>query len=170
VYAQDNEISWIDWDQARLQDVQTCFTASLTKLRADHPIFRRRRFFTGAATGDGQLPDIVWLRRDGEPMTGSDWASAGTGTVVVFLNGCDIPELDALGEHITDDSFLLLFNSSGYEQEFTLPGDEYGQMWETVVDTADPLLATSAGRRGIVKAHGSVQITAHTVLVLRCRY
>ena len=47
VYGQDNELSWIDWSDARHHDVLTLFTARLTKLRADHPIFRRRRFFRG---------------------------------------------------------------------------------------------------------------------------
>src|SRR5205085_6949423 len=67
VYCQDNEISWVDWDDARNQSVLTGFTRALTRLRADHPIFRRRRFFTGEPVGDTKVPDIAWLRRDGEP-------------------------------------------------------------------------------------------------------
>ncbi len=44
-YAQDSEISWMHWDDADgpLQD----FTATLIKLRRDHPTFHRQRFFTG---------------------------------------------------------------------------------------------------------------------------
>src|SRR5690606_25281437 len=43
VYAQDNELSWVDWDldadQADLLD----FTSQLINLRMNHPVFRRRR-------------------------------------------------------------------------------------------------------------------------------
>ena len=34
VYCQDNELSWIDWDEARVYDSLTHFTAELTRLRA----------------------------------------------------------------------------------------------------------------------------------------
>ncbi|MEV4282853.1 glycogen debranching enzyme, partial [Actinoplanes xinjiangensis] len=167
VYCQDNEISWMDWDDARNHDVQTSFIASLTALRADHPIFRRRRFFTGQAVNGSPLPDIAWLRRDGDPMTEPDWTADEPGAVTVFLNGHGIPESGALGEPITDDSFLLLFNAAPEPADFTLPDQTYGQMWETVVDTADPLPTDD---RGSLKAQQQLTVPAHTLLALRCRY
>ncbi len=47
VYCQDNELSWIDWAQADTELIE--FTRSVSALRAAHPVFRRRRFFDGAA-------------------------------------------------------------------------------------------------------------------------
>ena len=54
------------------------FTAAVARLRASHPTFRRKRFFTGTTvrTGDGdgdRLNDIVWLHLDGRPMEDGDW-------------------------------------------------------------------------------------------------
>ncbi len=167
VYCQDNELSWIDWAEARNADVLTGFVRRLTKLRADHPIFRRRRFFTGDLVGDTKAPDIAWLRRDGEPMTEDDWNTRSGMTMTVFLNGHGIPERDSLGEPITDDSFLLLFNPLGDKVAFTLPPREFGRTWEVVVNTADPLLAT---RRKTARAGGQVEVPGHTLEVLRCRY
>jgi len=167
VYGQDSELSWIDWADARHHDVQTQFTASLTRLRAEHPIFRRRRFFTGDPVGDHKVPDIAWLRVDGTPMTDGDWNAQSATTMTVFLNGEGIPERDALGEPIEDDSFLVLFNPLGDEIGFTLPDRNYGKTWEAVVDTADPLLAN---RRRTTKAGGQLQVGAHTMVVLRRRY
>ncbi|MFG1992685.1 glycogen debranching protein GlgX [Actinoplanes sp. NPDC048988] len=166
VYAQDNEISWVDWAQARHYDVLTVFTRRLTRLRADHPIFRRRRFVTGEPAGESKLPGIAWLRCDGDPMGEPDWGAGAARTIIVFLNGEAIPESDALGDRIVDDSFLLLFNAAAEDVEFTLPDAAYGQSWETVVDTADPLLAASTG----VKAQGTVPMTAHSLVVLRRCY
>jgi glycogen operon protein len=167
VYCQDSDLSWIDWMDARNQDVLTKFTSQLTALRAAHPIFRRRRFFTGDIVGDAKVPDIAWLRRDGEAMTDEDWNTTSGMTMTVFLNGRGIPERDALGEPHLDDSFLLLFNPLGDQVAFTLPGRDFGRTWEVVVNTADPLLAT---RRRTAKAGGQIGVTAHSLVVLRCRY
>jgi isoamylase len=167
VYGQDSELSWVDWEDARHHDVQTLFTAKLTKLRADHPIFRRRRFFTGDPVTEAKTPDIAWLRRDGELMTEQDWTAQSGMTMTVFLNGHGIPEQDALGEPITDDSFLVLFNPLSDGVSFTLPPRSYGRTWETVINTADPLLAA---RRRTTKAGGQVEVGGHTMVVLKCRY
>src|SRR3954447_16726712 len=53
-YAQDSEISWVHWDQADRPLVE--FTAAISRLRAEHPTFRRKRFFTGntVRTGNGE--------------------------------------------------------------------------------------------------------------------
>ncbi len=47
VYCQDNEISWVDWEDARQNWALTDFTGKLAQLRREHPVFRRRRFFQG---------------------------------------------------------------------------------------------------------------------------
>jgi glycogen operon protein len=167
VYCQDDDLSWVDWTDARHHDVLTRFTASLTKLRAEHPIFRRRRFFTGDLFGENKVPDIAWLRVDGSPMTEGDWNAQTATTMTVFLNGEAIPERDALGEEITDGSFLVLFNPLGDQVGFTLPDKSYGRTWDTVVDTADPLLAN---RKRTSKAGGRFDVGAHTMVVLRRRY
>ncbi len=159
VYCQDNELSWVDWDEARNNDVLTTFTKRLTSLRARHPIFRRRRFFT-----DG---DIAWLRRDGTPMTEQDWTNGDVSTMTVYLNGSRIPERNPLGEPITDDSFLLLFNPLGDGASMTLPDKSYGRTWETVLDTADPLLAA---RKRVWRTGGRVDLPPHSMMVMRCRY
>ena len=77
VYCQDNETSWIDWsnvDEGLLE-----FTRTLTRLRAEHPVFRRRRFFTGEVAANG-VPDIAWLAADGTPMGEDDWTNPNAQT------------------------------------------------------------------------------------------
>ena len=82
-------------------------------------------------------------------MLPEDW-DAGFGRAIgVFLNGDGIRERDARGERITDLNFLLYFNAHDDVVEFTLPGAEYADAWETVVDTAgagadsEPVKATA---------------------------
>jgi isoamylase len=143
VYCQDNELSWVDWASAAEEDNRslTEFTARLTAFRKAHPIFRRQRFFQGRPIKGSSIEDIAWLRPDGEQMTDDDWDSGHARSVAVFLNGRGIPDRDELGGRIVDDSFLLLINAHHEEITYTLPDKNYGQHWQTVIDTADPTLS-----------------------------
>jgi len=166
-YAQDSEISWMHWDDLDRPLVE--FTASVARLRRDHPVFRRKRFFTGTTvrTGDGErLNDIVWLHPDGRPMDDGDWTEPDARSIGMYLNGDGIPSLDERGRRILDDSFLLYFNASGDDVPLTLPPEEYAAAWDVEIDTAGrepdaPLVAgstsTLAGRSVLVlRAHAPV--------------
>jgi isoamylase len=167
VYCQDNELSWIDWDAARDNDVLTVFTASLTALRAAHPVFRRKRFFQGRPIRGSSVDDIAWLRPDGQHMTDDDWTSGHARGVAVYLNGEGIPDRDDLGERVVDDSFLLLINAHHEPVTFLLPDASYVRTWEVAVDTADPLLANTRRRRPA--PGGRQHIPGRALQVLRGR-
>jgi glycogen operon protein len=160
VYCQDNELSWVDWshldiqldthldaDKDAAEDTDprqspgralTQFTARVAALRAAHPIFRRQRFFQGRTIRGSNVEDIAWLRPDGQQMSDEDWDTGYARSVAVFLNGQGIPDRDALGERVLDDSFLLLINAHHEPVTFTLPDTDYGRRWSNVLDTADP--------------------------------
>jgi glycogen operon protein len=136
-YCQDNEITWIDWDSADQELLG--FTARLAALRAEHPVFRRRRFFNGRPVrqrGSSGVPDISWFRPDGSEMNDEDWDSGFGKSVAIFLNGHGIPDLDTRGQRVVDDSFVVCFNGHHEPIEFTLPPAEFGEAWVPVVDTA----------------------------------
>ena len=97
-------------------------------------------------------------------MGNEDWERARA--VAIFLNGRGIPDRDALGQQITDDSFLLLVNPHHHQTTFTLPDERYGRGWEIALDTADPLLA---GHRQ-PRPNGRLRAPARSMLVLRSRY
>jgi glycogen operon protein len=136
-YAQDNEITWVDWDSADLPLVE--FTAAVARLRREHPVFRRSRFFNGrpvrAADGE-RVPDVEWLRPDGRKMEPEDWDSGFGLSVGMFLNGRGIREKDLRGRPIVDQNFLVYFNSGDGAVDGVLPDERHGQGWEVVVDTA----------------------------------
>jgi glycogen operon protein len=170
VYCQDSKTSWVDWDDARQHSVLTEFTAALTRLRAAHPVFRRRRFFQGRPIRGSNIDDIAWLRPDGQQMSDDDWNAGSAKTIGIFLNGRGIPERDDLGERIVDDSFLLLINAHHRPITFTLPDANYGGSWEIVVDTSDPLLANARRRQRDAVAGGRLRVQARAMIVLRCQY
>ena len=136
-YCQDNEISWFDWEH---QDGElVAFTQRLIDLRRSHPVFRRRHFFQGQPLHGESVSDIAWFKADGSEMTDVDWREGFAKTLAVFLNGDAIPDLDARGQRVTDDSFLVLFNAHFEPVEFELPPESFGDRWVKVLDTADAM-------------------------------
>ncbi|MGW4396542.1 glycogen debranching protein GlgX [Amycolatopsis nivea] len=135
-YCQDTELSWMDWELATENADLVEFTAALTEFRKAHPVFRRRRFFQGKPVRKGEeLGDIAWFTPAGEEMTEQNWDDAFGKSVVIFLNGEGIPDLDPRGMPVEDDSFLLAFNAHWEDIAMTLPGNGYGREWTVVVDT-----------------------------------
>jgi len=167
VYCQDSRLSWMDWTDARHHELLTEFTMSLVRLRAKHPVFRRRRFFQGRPIMGSDIHDIVWLRPEGGPMSEDDWQAGHARTLAIYLNGEGIPDRDDLGQRIVDDSFLLMINAHHQAVTFTLPGESYGRIWDVVVDTADPLLARARRRSRDAVPEGRLRVPARAMLVLR---
>jgi isoamylase len=163
VYCQDNELSWVDW--AGADQELTTFTSALIAMRREHPVFRRRRFFAGSPIRDGdELRDIAWFTESGEEMTKHDWEGAICQCLTVFLNGESIPGNDARGQRVTDNSFLLCFNTHHEDINVQLPGNGYGQEWTVVLDTAT---GEPPGTRGLTALGDSkITITARSLVVL----
>jgi isoamylase len=174
-YCQDNEISWVDWPARRrgptgqrTNQALLEFVRWLVQFRADHPVFRRRRFVHGQDIRGvaGQLEDIAWFTPAGQEMTAADWQAGSGRSLTVFLNGRAISEPDRRGERIRDDSFLLLFNASELDQQFTLPPPRYGARWSKILDTAVPLIP--AKDVAVVKPGDVIGVPSRSVQVL-CR-
>ena len=166
VYAQDNEIAWVDWDLDEAQQGLLAFTSAAIALRKAHPVLRRRRFFAGDASHGGQseLGDIEWLRPDGTLMDDSDWSAGYAKSVMVFLNGDAIPESDDMGRRVSDDHFLLMFNASTDPISFHVPEAAFGDHWVLQLETAD-------GTVGPVEDQGwdagtEHEVAAHSMVVL----
>jgi glycogen operon protein len=136
-WCQDNEISWFDWEAVEGDGEVRAFTKQLIRLRAEHPVFRRRRFLHGTGAGDSGLPDVWWLRPDGRRMTKADWDDGGTRLLGMFLNGEEIVSPDEHGRRIVDDSFVLLFNAGHEAAELTMPPERFGRRWVYELRTDD---------------------------------
>jgi len=164
VYCQDSELSWMDWSLAEKNADLVEFTSKTVALRKKHPVFRRRRFFEGKPirTGD-QVRDIAWLTPAGEEMTPEDWGRALDKCVAVFLNGKAIPEPDARGEPVVDDSFLLCFNAHGKTIDFVTPAGDYANEWTAVLDTSNPVGDTDL----VISADEKITVQPRSVLVLK---
>ncbi|WP_213450749.1 glycogen debranching protein GlgX [Rhizomonospora bruguierae] len=163
-YCQDNELTWIDWHN--VDERLLAFVRALTAFRARHQVFRRRRFFTGqpvnARVAGSPLPDLSWFTPDGREMTMADWGNDFGRSIALFVNGEGINERGRYGQRHVDDSFLLCFNAHDAPLEFVLPGPEYGQKWQPVIQTAEP----DRHARGVFEAGGTLIVPDRSLTVL----
>ena len=139
-YCQDNAISWTNWDLDDSQKDLLEFVSKLIHLRLEHPVLHRRRFFTGREPGDpdDKIPQVEWMDHAGSIMDMEDWSNTHAFSVMIYLNGSDIPEADWYGNQMVDNNFILIFNAHYEPIMFTLPDERYGKKWRLVVDTHNP--------------------------------
>lgn len=139
-YCQDNAISWTNWDLDDSQKDLLEFVSKLIHLRLEHPVLHRRRFFTGREPGDpdDKIPQVEWMDHIGSIMDIEDWSNTHAFSVMIYLNGSDIPEADWYGNQMVDNNFILIFNAHYEPIMFTLPDERYGKKWRLVVDTHNP--------------------------------
>ncbi|TAN37063.1 MAG: glycogen debranching enzyme GlgX [Verrucomicrobia bacterium] len=126
-YAQDNEISWLDWSLLRANADLYAFVQQLIAFRKAHPVLRRRAFFKDA--------DVQWLGPDGRAP---NWAQ-GT-ALACLLQGNHA----ATGATTDDDHLLLLFNAGRAPVDFVLPAAP-GAPWRLAFATAEPPPVFDAG-------------------------
>jgi isoamylase len=161
-YAQDNEISWLDWTPDERRADLLDFTRYIIALQRRHPVFRRKRFFQGRHIRGSDVQDLTWLGPGGGEMTDEEWSAGWVRTLGVRFGGDALAEMDQDGRMLQDDTLLLLMNAHVEAVPFRLPGDE-GVTWEVLVDTQD--------RRGRSEAQHAARSTLtlpeRTLMLLR---
>jgi glycogen operon protein len=155
-YAQDNDISWFDWNLTDSKRALFEFTRELIELRKTHPNLHRRKFFqdrridpdaAGRAMSHGSAPAVQWLRPDGREMKQDEWLAGWIRCVGLVLNGETVDDVNAVGEPIIDDTFLFLFNPHHQPVRFMLPRPRRGVAWDLCFDTSRSKAKTTRARR-----------------------
>ncbi|GAP35546.1 glycogen debranching protein GlgX [Piscinibacter sakaiensis] len=119
-YCQDNPITWIDW--AAADSALIDFTARAIALRR-RLLPLGDRWYSGLPDRRG-LPDIAWLRSDGQSLEGEAWrdpASHVLGCLIGRPGRCESP-------------LLLLVNADTAARRFRLPAGP----WTLLLDSTTP--------------------------------
>ena len=128
-YAQDNETGWLDW--SGLQDDPDFFdmVRRLLQLRRQLPHLASEVYLHGRSKNKSGRRNIEWLSCSGKRMKLRHWHNDHAMTLM-------LPNLDAIGNDIVDgevpDAVALMFNASGEEQVFNLPGLLQKDGWEKI--------------------------------------
>ena len=160
-YAQDNEITWMNWELDERQKELLSFTQKLIALRQAYPVLRRRHFFRGEAVAGSVHKDVTWVRQDGQEMTDVDWVNAEARVLGMLIDGKATDEVDERGHAVHGDTLLIIMNSSEAAVPCTLPilDAEGENIWVIMVDT-------SSDDMPVVRT-GTVGLEAHAVMLLR---
>lgn len=163
-YCQDNEISWLDWQNAD-KELFT-FTSKLIHFRRKHPVFRRRRWFKGQPIKGIGLEDINWFLPEGIEMPDESWNEDYAKSLAVFLNGKGIRTVGPKGEPILDDHFYVIFNAHHEAIDYVLPPEKYGNNWIKIIDSHTGFIEdTEEGER--FKAEDKVTVESRSVVVFK---
>jgi isoamylase len=162
-YCQDGPVAWFDWsapDRALL-----AFTRRLIRLRREHPVFRRRRFLVGS-----QADEVQWYTPSGALMNDADWNDPNARSIVLYLDGNDLPDTAVDGTALLDDDFLLMVNAWWQPISMVVPPMDGARQWTREIDTADDSVGGSADppNPGVPMGVGStLTVAPRSILILR---
>ena len=135
-YAQDNEITWVNWDLDWRRKELLDYTRRILAIRKSHPVLRRRHFFRGSALDESGLKDVTWLRADGGEMSEQDWNDTKLPVIGMLINGSATDEVNDHGYPVRDDTLLLVLSNSPNDMTFKLPELPSRGIWAELVNTA----------------------------------
>lgn len=124
-WCQDNELSWINWQDEKKQRGLRRFFTKLIGLRKQHHIFRRCDFFAADGVEGGPANDgISWWGEGGKEQ---QWGDA-VHSLGFILHGHGV-------KGRPDDDFLVMVNGGFQPVDFTLPPLATGS-WCRMIDTS----------------------------------
>jgi isoamylase len=137
-YCQDNATTWMDWESIDDKgQALTAFTRELIRLRLEHIVFHRHRFFHGRLIPGTDVKDITWLKPNGKEMGQADWNDQNIRSIAMLLSGeAGAYHLTAHGEQESDDTFMLILNADDKSVDYMLPKDKALPHRSVLIDTA----------------------------------
>ena len=103
-YAQDNEITWLDWEHA--DGALVDYVAAAHRFRKEHVALTHDHFLDGR--GKHGIRDVVWWHQDGREMNDGDWNNSSQSMLGMQLA-------------TTGDEVLVWFNRHAEERQARLP-------------------------------------------------
>jgi glycogen operon protein len=158
-YAQDNEITWVNWELDDRQKELVEFTRRLIAIRQAHPVLRRRHFFRGAVVPGSEHKDVTWLGPNGKELAEADWRAPEAHVLGMLIDGAATDEVDERGHAVSGDTLLIILNGGEQKATFKLPALAGKKMWVIMVDTARNEMP--------VLRKQSVEVEAHSLVLLR---
>lgn len=147
-YCQDNEIGWVNWDDADPDFLAFC--RQVITFRKQSPILRQKRFLHSRQRFVDGKPDVLWRRADGAQMTETDWVNPH-----LRLLGVEMRMARGTPSYEHRLGALYVVFNAGDEQKAELPETMPGQRWKRVFDTSG-VIAAPPKRNSVKIAQESV--------------
>jgi isoamylase len=148
-YAQDSEISWINWNLNDNAKGLQAFTKRLIALRMAQPLLHRDNW--------RDQMSVTWLNAGGGEQQAAHWEDAGATTVGIRLSRDDLKGQDGIWWEL-----VVLFNPHDGDVPFVPPERAEGGTWTVELNTADD---SATGRS--LPGGQPVTMTARSMMLLR---
>jgi glycogen operon protein len=125
-YAQDNEITWLDW-QGRDRE-REAYAFALAAMRRAFPVLGETAFLTGEPSDAG--PDVAWLTETGEALQEADWHDPGRHRLAMVLDAGQDTRLAILINGDRDACVFTLPPREGYQWLPALKGQPEKDTWQ----------------------------------------
>jgi glycogen operon protein len=125
VYAQDNEIGWVDWSKLGTDDDSVAFVSGLAQLRQRFPQLRPSRWVQGKKP-DGSY-DVKWLTPAAAEMQEADW-NFPDGRFLAYV-------LAAVAEG--GEPLFVVLNGADHALDVVFPEWPGTARWQCLLDTAN---------------------------------
>lgn len=122
-YAQDSEISWVNWDLSDNATALQEFTRRLIAIRQAQPLLRRDNW--------RDMMSVTWLNPIGGEQQAAHWEDAGATTVGVRYSRDDLKAVEGAWWQV-----LVLFNPHDGDVPFTVPEKAEGGEWILELNTS----------------------------------
>jgi isoamylase len=154
-YCQDNELSWLDWQNAdKADEAFLDFTAGLIRLRRRYHLLGYHDFLHGDKAMEDGTKNVTWLRPDGGEMEAGDWENGFSRSIAFLLAQKDARPL------------FVLLNAHHEDLDYRTPRPKAVRDWRLLVDSARGLIEPGEPS---VKPGVSVKLPARGVLLFEGR-
>jgi isoamylase len=135
-YAQDNDISWLDWNIGDDGTAQIEFVRRVIALRHAFAILRRSRFLTGEFNAELDVNDVRWLTPSSTDIEPEQWQDANARCFGMLMDGR--AQATGIRRPSMDATALLVLNAYHDVVKFKLPEVVGGHTWRCLLDTNLP--------------------------------
>lgn len=139
-YCQDNEISWLPWDNSGWRQDLYETTRFLLELRRTYPALRVEDFFSGQPLphDEDHQPDLAWYNDQGFKITHDQWHDPNTRVFQMFRRSRENATTARGNAHV-----LMVANGNLNDCTVILPGDNnstrtWTLVWDSQWETPSP--------------------------------
>lgn len=160
-YAQDNEISWLNWQLDERECNFLDFVRHVLSLRNGHPVLRPVRYADSESPVPHEPGIVSWHDADGSEMMPAAWGRQEPRVIMITIQpDPSLPEDEP-------DSLLIIFNASNDDRAFLIPKLEKHRQtaWTVVLDTS----AVDGKSETILTGGQSAQITGCSIVMASTR-
>ncbi|MCS7206097.1 MAG: glycogen debranching protein GlgX [Leptospiraceae bacterium] len=138
-YCQDNEISYVSWEENEFSQELYITTKFLITLRKSNEVFRRIEFFEGEEKKIMDVKDIYWIHPDGREMESKDWEKQ---LCLGMILPAEFGERFEFYTSLQGDTLFVIFNFSNQRINFKIP-EIIPTRWTLIFDTNKHLFVST---------------------------